>query len=501
MPDLACADPVRPFSFRFMSSALRFLSSAFCVSACASLCVSFITALPACAQRSLESHRPAADRLIDAALRDSAAYQRLGRLTDGFGARPSGSQNLERAIDWIVAEMKKDGLENVHTEPVTVTNWVRGAESAVMEKPARMQLHMLGLGRSVGTPPGGIAAPVLVVRDFAELRARSAQAKGRIIVFNFPFDTAVHPFVAYGSAVQYRAYGVDSAASVGAIAVLVRSATPVSLQTPHTGGLSYADTIRNVPQIPGASITPEDAEMLHRLQRRGETPVVRLTMGARTLPPAQSRNVIAEIRGSERPDEVIVLGGHIDSWDVGTGAMDDAGGCVAAWEALRLIKQSGVRPKRTVRVVLWTNEEIGLGGAFAYRDAHRAELDRHIVAMESDNGVFKPAGILFAGSEQGLAVMREVSHLLKHAGADSIQAGGPEADVWPLNTLGVPAVAINVDPSRYFWYHHTEADTIDKIDPRDMALCVAIMAVVANTVANMEGSVPRAPVAEADLRR
>lgn len=447
------------------------------------------------AQPSFEAHRPAAERLIASALKDSSAYKRLAYLTDTFGSRPSGSQRLERAIDWIVAEMKRDGFDNVHTEPVMVTHWERGSESAVIESPRRIPLHMLGLGRSVGTKPGGISAQVLVVRNFAELRARRAEAKGKIVVYNFPFDTAVHPFVGYGEAVQYRAYGPDSAVQFGAVATLARSATPLSLQTPHTGGLSYADTTRNAPNIPGASITPEDAELLARMQARGEKPVVRLTMGARTLPPARSRNVIAEIRGSEKPDEVIVLGGHIDSWDVGTGAMDDAGGCVAAWEALRLIKQSGVRPKRTIRVVLWTNEEIGLGGAFAYRDAHRAELDKHIVAMESDNGVFKPRGLLFSGSEEGLAVARQFAHLLKAVGADSVEASGPEADVWPLNTLGVPTLAINTDPTRYFWYHHTEADVVDKLDPREVALCAAVMAVVANTFANTDVKLPRAPIA------
>ena len=449
------------------------------------------------AQPSFEPHRPHAEKLIAAALRDSTAWNRLAYLTDRFGARPSGSASLERAIDWVVGELKKDGFDNVHTEPVMVTHWVRGAESAVMESPRRVPLHILGLGRSVGTPPGGISARVLVVRNFAELRARAAQAKGRIVVYNFPVDTTVHPFVAYGEAVQYRAYGADSAVQFGAVATLSRSATPRSFQTPHTGGLSYADTIRKVPRIPGASISVEDAEMLHRLQLRGETPVVRLTMGAKTLAPARSRNVIAEIRGSERPDEVVVIGGHFDSWDVGTGAMDDAGGCVAAWEALRLIKQSGVRPKRTVRLVLWTNEEIGLGGAFAYRDAHRADLDKHIVAMESDNGVFKPRGLLFSGSEEGLTVARSFAHLLKSVGADSVEASGPEADVWPLNTLGVPTIAINTDPTKYFWYHHTEADTIDKLDAREVQTCAAIMAVVASTFANFEGRLPRAPVAPA----
>ena len=448
----------------------------------------------AAAQGAFEPHRADAERLIAAALRDSTAYQRLARLTDTFGARPSGSQNLEQAIDWIVAEMKKDGFDRVYTEPVMVSHWVRGAESAMMEKPRRKKLNILGLGRSVGTPPGGILAPVLVVKNFADLRANAAKARGKIVVYDFPFDTVAHPFVAYGEAVQYRASGVDSAVQFGALASLSRSATPRSLQSPHTGGLSYADTIRKVPKIPGASITPEDAMMLHRLQDRGETPVIRLTMGAKTLPNSPSRNVIAEIRGSERPDEIVVLGGHIDSWDVGTGAMDDGGGCAAAWEALRLIKKSGIRPKRTIRVVLWTNEELGLSGAFGYRDRHRAELNKHVVAMESDNGVFKPRGLVYSGSPEGLAVARDLAHLLKSIGADSAEANGPEADVWPLNTLGVPTLAINTDPTQYFWYHHTEADTIDKLNPRDLQLCAAIMAVVAATFGSTDVVLPRAPV-------
>ncbi len=451
-----------------------------------------VFATSARAQIAIEPHRAPADRLIAAALRDSAAYKRIALLVDRFGHRMTGSKSLEDAIDWIVAEMRRDGLENVHTEPVKVTHWVRGEESAMLVSPRRMQLHMLGLGRSVGTAAGGITAPVLVVRSFAELRARARDARGKIVLFNHRFDPTLHPGVAYGQAVQYRVYGDDSAAVLGAVGVLIRSVTPQSLQSPHTGGLSYTDSVREYPQIPGAALTVEDAEMLQRMQDRGERIVVTLKMGAQTLPQALSRNVIAEIRGSERPDEVIVLGGHIDSWDVGQGAMDDAGGSVAAWEALRLIKQSGVRPKRTIRVVLWTAEEMGLGGAFAYRDAHAAELGAHVVAMESDNGVFKPRGLLFSGSEQGLAMMRQLSKLLASIGADSVDAGGPEPDVWPLNERGVPALAINTDPSRYFWYHHTEADTIDKLDPREVALCVAVMAVMVNTIANIDVRLPRA---------
>jgi carboxypeptidase Q len=456
------------------------------------LALALIAPLPLRAQVATESHRAAADRLIDAATGDSAAHRRLSTLADRFGHRMSGSASLERAIDWIVDEMKRDGLENVHTEPVMVTHWVRGAESLAMTSPRRVSLRLLGLGRSIGTPAAGITAQVIVVRSFAELRARAADAKGKIVLFNNPFDTTVHPFTGYSRAVQYRALGADSATAVGAVAALVRSVTPRSLQTPHTGGMAYADTGRRGPRIPAAAVTVEDAEMMARMQERGERIVVTLKMGARMLPPARSRNVVAEIRGSERPDEIVVVGGHIDSWDVGQGAMDDAGGSVAAWEAVRLIKQLGVRPKRTVRVVLWTNEEIGLAGANGYRDAHRAEIDKHVAAMESDNGVFRPSGIQFAGTEAGMAMMRQISPLLRRVGADSVQAGGPQADVSPLAALGVPTLAINVDASRYFWYHHTEADTPDKIDPADMAKCVAVMAVVAHTIANLDVMLPRA---------
>jgi carboxypeptidase Q len=232
--------------------------------------------------------------------------------------------------------------------------------------------------------------------------------------------------------------------------------------------------------------------MLQRMQDRGERIELRLVMAARTLAPARSHNVVAEIRGSERPDEVIVMGGHIDSWDVGQGAVDDAGGCVAAWEALRLIKELGVRPKRTIRVVLWTAEEIGLTGATAYRDAHRAEVDKHVLAMESDNGVFRPRGITFGGGAGGLETMSRIAALLRDVGIDSASAGGPQADISPLFALGVPVAWIQTDPSRYFWYHHSDADTIDKLDPVDLARNVAIFAVVANTVANMDGTLPRA---------
>jgi carboxypeptidase Q len=247
----------------------------------------------------------------------------------------------------------------------------------------------------------------------------------------------------------------------------------------------------SVTRIPHAAITVEDAAMLHRMQDRGERVVVRLQMAAQTLPDAESRNVIGEIRGSEKPEEVVVLGGHIDSWDVGQGAMDDAGGVVAAWEALRLMRKLGLRPRRTIRVVGWTNEENGLRGGNAYRDAHAAELGNHVLAIETDAGVFRPIGFGLQGSDSALAVARNVAGLLTRIGSDSVSQGGGGADIGPIMERGVPGMGLRVDGTRYFWYHHSDADTIDKLDPREVGLCVATLAVMAYVIADMPERFPR----------
>jgi carboxypeptidase Q len=433
---------------------------------------------------SLRAQGTPADRLIDGALKDSAAWNRLAEMVDTYGNRPAGSASLESAIDWMVVQMKKDGLENVHTEPVMVPHWVRGRESATLLAPHRAPLHMLGLGQSVGTPAGGITARVLVVNDFADLRAHAALAKGKIVLFDHQFDESKPPFDAYGEDVVYRFAAADSAAAFGAVAALVRSVTPHSLSTPHTGAMGYGDTTARARHIPAAAITLEDADMLHRIQNRGQEIRVTLSMEAHMLPDAKSRNVIAEVRGSELPDEVIVLGGHIDSWDVGQGAMDDGGGVVAAWEALRLIKQLGLAPKRTVRVVAWVNEEMGGRGAKAYRDAHRAELAKTKFALESDNGAFTPKGVRLTGPDSLLPVVQQMIAPLARIGVTEARMGDPEADVEPLVNEGVPGLALDIDASRYFWYHHTDADMMNALDPHQVALCVATMGVVVLQAAN-----------------
>ena len=426
-------------------------------------------------------HRQAADRLIDAAIADSAAWNRIAELTETFGARFSGTPQLERAIDWVIARMKEDGLDNVRGEPVMVPRWVRGAESLVMTQPRLDSLPMLGLGGSVGTPKDGITAEVLVVGSFDDLKAKAAQAKGKIVLFDVPFTN-------YGETVRYRGAGASEAAKVGALAALVRSVGPYSMRTPHTGSLRYDSAAA---RIPAAAVTVEDAMMLRRMQERGQKIVVRLAMEARMLPDAPSRNVIGEIRGREKPDEVVVMGGHIDSWDVGRGAMDDAGGVVVAWEAIRLMKKLGLQPRRTIRVVGWTNEENGTRGGQAYRDAHAAQLDRHVLAIESDGGVFNPEGFGFTGSDSALAMLKQVGTLLDRIGSGRVTKGGGGADIGPIMQRGVPGMGLDVEGSRYFWHHHTDADTVDKLDPHDVALCVATMAVMAYVVAEMEEGIPR----------
>ena len=426
--------------------------------------------------------RADADRLIEAALADSSMFERLAYLTDTFGPRFSGSQSLEDAIDWILAEMKADGLEGVAGEPVMVPHWVRGEESLALMEPRSARLQMLGLGGSVGTPPGGIEADVLVVDSFEELDRRGSDAEDKIVLFNAAFTS-------YGRTVAYRMEGAVEAARRGAVASLVRSIGSASMYTPHTGSMRYED---DVVRIPHAAVTIEDALMMRRMQDRGQSVRVRLSMEAATLPDVESRNVVAELRGSEKPEEVIVMGGHIDSWDVGTGAMDDAGGCLAAWQAVLVMKRLGLNPKRTIRVVCWTNEENGLRGGTGYADAHVDEVGNIVLAIESDAGVFDPVGFGFGGTDEAFALIEPVGSLLEGIEAGEIRRGGGGADIGPLMELGVPGMGLIVDGSRYFHYHHSNADTMDKLDPGEFNRCVAALAVMSYAVAQMDDALPRA---------
>ncbi|HEX8336000.1 MAG TPA: M28 family metallopeptidase [Pyrinomonadaceae bacterium] len=426
----------------------------------------------------IEQYRERASRIIGAALTSDVAYRRLAWLTDRIGHRLAGSEALERGIAWAVAEMRRDGLDNVRAEKVKVPHWVRGEESLELLEPEKRQLPMLGLGNSVGTPPEGLTAEAVVVRNFEELDALGERVRGKIVVYNVPFTT-------YGQTVAYRGSGASRAAKHGAVAALVRSITPVSLQTPHTGSLRYADG--ETRHIPAAAVTIEGAELLQRMYDRGERPRVRLKMGAHFLPDADSANVIAELKGTERPEEIVLVGGHFDSWDVGQGAHDDGGGCIVSWEVARLLKALNLRPRRTIRVVLFTNEENGVRGGNAYRDAYKADAARHVLAIESDSGVYRPTG--FGLSEQATpqarADIREIAKLLSGIRADRIDPDGGGVDIGPMMREGVTGASLNVDGSHYFDIHHTHADTFDKVSPQELAACVAAMTVLAYVVADM----------------
>lgn len=425
-------------------------------------------------------------KIVTAARTSSGAYDKLRRLCDDVGHRLSGSAQLESAVDWAVATMKADGHENVRTEPAMVRKWVRGRESATLLTPREQDLHMLGLGNSVGTPPEGISAEVVVIKDEADLNAKAASVKGKIVLFTYPMkDWDAKGGTGYGDAVKYRVAGPRLAGELGAVAVLIRSVTARSLRSPHTGVTLYKDSKI---KIPGAALSVEDALLLTRLVESGKKVVVRLRMEARDQGEVPSSNVIAELRGREWPEEYVVIGGHLDSWDVGQGAHDDGAGVVHAMEALTLLRRLDLRPRRTVRVVLWTNEENGGGGAAAYAQAHAADLPRHVAAIESDTGGFLPLGfgvelkdpIAQAKASKALRALLGSMRPLK---LGKVIDGASGADVGPLVEAGVPGMMLLVDDSKYFDYHHSEADTFDKVDPGALAEGTAAMAAMAYILA------------------
>lgn len=424
-------------------------------------------------------------------------YRRLEELCTTIGNRLSGSPQLDKAIDWAVAAMKKDGQENVRREKVMVPHWVRGQESATMVEPRVERLHMLGLGGSVGTPPEGITAPVVVVHDEDELNALGDGARGKIVLFNKampPYDPEHGS--GYGTAVKYRSQGASLAAAKGGVAALVRSATAKSLRSPHTGAMHYAETGA---RVPSAAISLEDVELIARLQQLGKPVVVNLKMEAKTLPDAESGNVVGELRGSEKPEEVVVISGHIDSWDVGQGAHDDGGGIVMAMEAINVLRKANLIPRRTIRVVLWTNEENGLSGGKAYAKDHADELADHVAAIETDSGAFEPRGYGVSCSDaeretRGVEQMADIMSLFASERSPTLSSisssmtahrGGGGADIGPMKDAGVLLIGHNVEGSKYFDYHHTDADTIDKVDPKAMSQNVAALATVAYILADM----------------
>jgi len=433
-----------------------------------------------------DHYRDTADRLIEAALADTEGYAKLTYLCDRIGNRISGSPSLDRAVAWSVEQMKRDGLVNVTTLPVKVPHWVRGRESAKLIAPVEKQLHMLGLGMSVGTPAEGITADIVVVSDFDQLdQLGRERVQGKIVVFNAAYK-------GYGSTVAYRSTGPSRAAALGAVAVLVRSITPLAVQLPHTGALSYQE---GVAKIPAAAITIEDALLLERLSKSGSPVKVHLEMAAHDAPEAESANVMGEIVGSELPQEVVVLGGHLDSWDVGQGAQDDGSGIMASLQAVALIHKLGLKPRRTIRVAFWVNEENGGKGGEAYRRWVGDRLSNQVAAIEMDGGAERPLGFGFGGGRRGaeapdedsLAMLRQIGKLLERIGAGEITPGGGGSDIGPLTREGVPSLSPRTTGEHYFDWHHTEADTLDKVDPDDFRKNIAGLAVMSYVLADMPG--------------
>ena len=425
-----------------------------------------------------DQYRGVADQLIDAALADTDGYNRLAYLCYRIGNRLSGSAGLEKAVAWSAAEMKAAGLSNVQTIPVKVPHWVRGSESARMLAPVNLPLHMLGLGMSVGTPAGGITADVVAVSTFDELEKLGREkVQGKIVVYNDEYR-------GYGPSRVYRSSGPSRAAALGAVAALVRSATPLAMQIPHTGEMAYDES---QPKIPAAAISPEDAMMIARLTGDGVPVKVRLEMAAHMEPDADSADVIGEIPGREHPEEVVVIGGHLDSWDVGQGAQDDGASIMACLEAVALMKKLGIEPRRTIRVAFWVNEENGGRGGEGYRDWVGDRIGNHVAAIEMDGGAEAPRGFGASVDTASLDVLRQAARLLERVGAGEITGGGGGADIAPLLRDGVPGLGERTVGTHYFDWHHTDADTLDKVNPEDFRKNVAALAVMGYVLADMPG--------------
>ena len=434
-----------------------------------------------------EGYRNIAAELIGKAMVSDTAYDRLVELCDGIGHRLSGSSTLDEAINWAEKTMRNDGLDT-RKEPVMVPRWVRGKESLRMTAPRPQELELLTLGMSVGTPAEGIETSVVVVDSFEHLDRLGKEVAGQIVLYDVPFTT-------YYENVQYRTKGPSRAAAHGAVAVLVRSVTPSSLSTPHTGTLKYT---AGVQQIPAAAITIEAATQIRRLNENGQNVHLKLTLGAKMDGDVESANVIGEVRGTKYPEEVVVLACHLDSWDVGTGAQDDGAGCVAAMEATRLIAQSSRKPKRTVRAVLFTNEENGLGGGKAYAEQHANSLVKHKGMIEMDTGSGQPLGFRVdarpKGSEEEVAAEKErilnalqpLIPLFESTGATQWFHSYGGADIGPSVDQGVLGFGVHQDTTNYWPIHHTVADTVDKVDKNLLNKNVAAMAVLAYILADWD---------------
>src|SRR5881394_2377421 len=437
-------------------------------------------------------------RLQQAALSSDYAYKRVAHLANNIGPRLSGSAQAAKSVQYIASELKAIGCE-VQLERVMVPHWVRGEETATLvqfpgqAENTTQKIMLCALGASIATPADGITAEVIAVRNFDELKSFPRdKVTGKIILFNYPFDKQMaaegRGGEAYGEAVVYRADGPSAAARQGAVACLIRSVGGADYRLPHTGQTDYAN---DAPKIPAGAVTAEDADLIADLVRQGPVKM-RLVLTPQTLPNVESANVIGDIKGSEHPEQVIVVSGHLDSWDLGTGAIDDGAGVAVSMEAANLIQKLHLKPKRTIRVIAWMNEENGLAGSKQYAKDHEKDWANHFATMETDGGAGHPIGLNIKAKPEVKAMLKPVAAILQESGAGILSlAEHAGADIEPMEKAGVPAFAPIQDSRFYFNYHHTPADTLDKIVPKELAENSAIVAVFAYAMANSEQALPR----------
>ncbi len=442
-------------------------------------------------------------RIVDASMNDDWAWQHLADLTDRVGPRLSGSPGAEAGVEQVAGVMRDLGMA-VTLQPVKVPHWVRGDEVAELTDypghPAGIvqHLHLTTLGASTATPEAGITAPVLVVHDYDELKAHAAEVPGKIVLYAGHFDQALadngRAMTAYVQNGEYRFTGPAKAAELGAAAALVRSVGGADFRLPHTGVTIFED---GKPKIPCAALSAEDADLVARLAAKGAV-TMHLTLTPQTLPDADSHNVLADLKGSDKSDEVVIVSGHLDSWDLGTGAIDDGTGVVASMAVLEVLHRLHLKPRRTIRMIAWMNEENGSRGSKAYAEAMKDQLARHVAAIESDSGVGRPFGIGATVTPESLDLLEPVTKALRPIGATALERRDDEegADIGKLEIDGVPGFAPLVDTRHYFDYHHTAADTLDKVDPDNLRRQVATMAVLAYYLAQMPDVLPRKPVSD-----
>lgn len=452
-----------------------------------------LLALPAIAAGPLDEAALAQARALrERALADDTAYELIRSLTTEVGPRFAGSPGDARAVAWAVERLRALGFENVRAEPVTVPRWVRGEARAEIVAPWPQTLAVAALGGSVATPPGGLeaaAVPVATIKDLeAQPRERIA---GRIVFFTHRMERSRDGH-GYDTAAEARRRGAAAAAKLGAVAMVMRSSGTSSARTPHTGAQRLAD---GIPSIPALALSNPDADLLEQQLASGREVRLRLSNTSRWDGEAQSANVIGEIRGRGHPEEIVLLGAHLDSWDLGTGAHDDGAGVAIVTAAAKLVGEAAKRPKRTIRVVLYASEEIDLSGAKAYAAAHSGDLDRHVLGLESDGGAFQPYGLAARVGPDRLSLVRAMQAVVEPLGIGYLgtdASGG--ADLGPLRERGMPVMDIRTDAQPYFDLHHTADDTFDKVDAALVRLNVAALAAIAYLAADAEGGFGRLPV-------